>query len=85
MKALKVIIPLVVLVLVGWYLLYTGKIKLPKEIMESEVIQTIIPAPTPTPTLPPPQDIDKELDQTDQDLENTNPNGYTDLEIDLSF
>ncbi len=58
----------------GWYLVSSGKIKLPAEIQNSPMLQYM--APTPTSSMAPSDDIDAEMEQTDKDLQQNNPNDF---------
>ncbi len=60
-----------------WYLVYSGTVKLPQNLQSSPVVKTIFPAPMPTPILAPQDDIDSEMNQTNQDLDKTNPDDFS--------
>ncbi len=70
-------LPIVTLILViagGLYLVSIGRLKLPKGASNYPIISSL--APTPTPTLEPKADIDRELNQMDQDLNKTSPDDF---------
>jgi hypothetical protein len=72
------VLTLIVIAIVGtgaWYLLSTGRLMLPKQASNYPIIKDIVP--TPTPSLAPKSDIDQELNQTDQDLNKTNPSDFS--------